>query len=296
MFKYPTLTKRFHHLLGTLLAIGGLNWTSVSAQAVDNELVFLIDSSGLTSATEFDSYLNVIANSFETGPLVDALADGQLNSLATSVVLFGGTGQTPDVAIPEFQITDATSAAAFASSVRAVSDTIANAALFPAFQPALGAAIEFATEFILTNTTSSQTQSIQLFADFIDLGGTLPFDTDLGLQNTIAASDAAQAAGIDSLTTIFGDTLEVPANAGLFPTGASSIAEVQTLFEESVVFGQPEGTSGFAIIENDNADASIDPQDQAAVTAIVSQAVTVPEPSVLSLLGILLLSFMRRKR
>ena len=298
-FTKTSATSTFFKKCGLLSLVGGLHCAPLAAQ-FDNELVFLVDAGAFTSAAERNSFLNGIASSFESGSLIDAISAGDISSITSSVVVYGGTAQQ-DVAISEFIISDITSAASFASQIRLVGDTIPTLfdgfpTLAPASVPALSAAIDFATNLITTSGLASDTQAIQFYAEISDLGGVSPFDADLGRTNTITASQNAAAAGIDGLSGVFGNAVtdNIGVATDFFPTGLTTLEAFQDDFNTNIVFGQPEGGSGLAIIDNDVATPTT--EDQEAINNVVLQAAAVPEPSTASLALLLVPFLLRRKR
>jgi len=255
----------------------------VSAIDVDAELVFLVDSGFATSGSEFSSVINGIADSFDSTSLVDAIEQGQLGSIAASVVLYGGETQQ-SVEVAPFQISDAASAAQFATLVRAVTDTIPTFLPGGGFAfPAIGAAIDFATNLITTD-------GLQVFAETVDLSDTNGNFTITGAeitasrQNLENSRDAAAAAGIDQIAIV------APNNTF---GGTAVTADAEEYFGDSAALGQPEGESGVQIFDG-LAGGTGDPQQ--AIQNTVENAVAVPEPSVSLLIAFLSLTVLKRNR
>lgn len=113
---------RYRKLLATCAVSGlvpflGLN--SAKAEAVDTELLLLVDVSGSVNNSEFNSLRQELANSFRSSDILNSIQSGQEGSLAVSLVFWGGNNRQR-TAIDWVNITDSVSAEAFATSLENV--------------------------------------------------------------------------------------------------------------------------------------------------------------------------------
>ena len=90
----------------------------VEAQNVDTELVVLVDTSRVVNPAQFRFSLEGVAGAFESTDVIDAIQAGVMGRIAASLVFTGGPGSQA-VAVGWTEISDAASAQAFASAVRA---------------------------------------------------------------------------------------------------------------------------------------------------------------------------------
>lgn len=183
-----------------------------SAEAVDSELVLLVDvsKSGLNN-NKFNSLMDSYASSFTSNEVLGGIQSGTYGRIAVSL-MFYGNASIQQVAIPWMSIGNASDAAQFASLISGVTRPLSTQASDVAY--GLAAAVPtFGTE---TGGASNGFESSVQIIDFA--ASTMP--NAAGVQ---AVSNAALAAGVDTINAIV-----VSSN----PTKAASIA---TFFDNNVL-------------------------------------------------------------
>ncbi len=244
-----------------------------SAEAVDSELVLLVDvsKSGLND-NKFSSLMDSYASSFTSNEVIGAIQSGTYGRIAVSLMFYGNSA-IQQVAIPWMSIGNASDAAQFASIISGISRPLSTQSADVA--SALNTAVpNFGTETGgVSNGFESTLQIIDIAATTMPEGAGVP-----------EARSAALASGVDMI-----DAIAVSNNA----TKASKIA----FFFDSFVVGS-------TLVGPVPATATAAPN--AALTAALTLEVTgslakggttIPEPRtgacLLSAMGFLLL-FRRR--
>lgn len=263
------------HLASTLaamsLGIAALgSHGQVNAEAVDSELVLLVDISrpGLNDK-EFDSLMDSYASTFTSSELLDSIQSGTYGRIAVSLLFYGSN--SPQIGIPWMSIGTASEASQFAGLFDGLSRGASSAQVDVA--GGLSAAMSlFGTETGGTgNGFESSLQIIDVAAASIPKP---PTGSDT------AASIATLTAGVDLINSIaVGKKADEVANYYAANVVGSEIAGVQATSTSSSF-----GVTLTAALTDE-------------ITSAVNTPVTaVPEPSVaIGLTGILLILFRRRR-
>lgn len=164
--------------VGTLALLVG----AANAQHVNLELSLLVDVSGSVDGTEFNIQRQGYANAFANPTFFNSNV-GAGNSIAVNFVEWSGNGQQHQ-AVGWTIITNQAQANAFAAAILAAPRAFSN-------QTAVGQAINFGVNSILTNGITSDAQVIDVSGD--------GSDNVNGTGFTANARNAALAAGIDQI-------------------------------------------------------------------------------------------------
>ena len=242
----------------------------VNAEAVDSELVLLVDISrpGLRNA-EFKSLMDSYASTFTSSELLDSIQSGTYGRIAVSLLFYGSN--SPQIGIPWMSIGTASEASQFAGLFDGLSRGTSSAQVDVA--GGLSAAMSlFGTETGGTgNGFESSLQIIDVAAASIPKSST---------GSDTAASIATLTAGVDVINSIaVGRQADQVANYYAANVVGSEIAGVQATSTSSSF-----GVTLTAALTDE-------------ITSAVNTPVTaVPKPSVaIGLTGILLILFRRRR-
>lgn len=270
------LAIRWRALLGrlalTAVLLGALAPEKGSAEAVDAELLFLVDTSIVVSAQDFDDLLDGLATAFESSAVIDALQAGNQGRIAATLILFSGAAiQT--VGVPWTSISSAVTAQSFATALRAATRPPAS------FLTAPASALDFATPQFGTETGGvangfeSSVQAITMITETFLFPGESQTDVQTASANAL----------IDGVDVINGLTV-----------GTFNAAGATTYYESNIVGGASSGAPGAV----DNSPSYLTLISPAGAPAIVGGQIIslVPEPgtALLALLG-LVTCFGRRR-
>lgn len=271
----------FRNLLkvGILSSLGFLLTTHVEGEAVDTELLLLVDVSrpGL-STTQFNESMNAYAAAFTSTEVINSIQSGAYGKIALSMMFYGNAA-TQEVAIPWMAISNAAEAAQFATLVTSVARPFSFGFASPA------AALTAATPLFGTETGGpdngfeSTVQSLEMAASGITLpiGGTAAATT--------AARDATLASGVDVINSV------ATGNFGTI---------FEAFYETNVIGSEIEGveaTSESAGSSTDFASTIASGLNQTVQAGAVVSVNTIPEPSATFLFSIASgLLLLRRRR
>ncbi len=242
---------KFKSLVGTVasaaaILVGG----QASAVPVALELALLVDVSGSVDAAEYDLQRLGYRNAF-----LDATVQANIASLAGGIAVMymeWSSAGSQSVRQNWFHITDAASATAFAGLINGVTRAFGGST-------APGSALNFATPLFGTETGGAS-NGFESVRQVIDVSGD-------GAQNdganTLAARNAALAAGVDTIN-------------GLAILGEAGLAA----FYQNNIVG---GTNSFL-----ETAASFDDFERAVIRKIGREIIQVPEPGSLALVGLAL--------
>jgi len=171
----------FKNLAAGIAALGAVFVATPSmAVPVDLELQLLVDVSGSVDNTEYNLQLDGYEAAFRNAGIISAIENGSIGSIAVQLILWSSAGSQA-VVVNWTQISDATSANAFADAIAAVVRTSSGLT-------APGSALNFGVP--LFNNGFEGTRLV------IDVSGD---GSENDGANTATARDAALAAGIDAI-------------------------------------------------------------------------------------------------
>lgn len=237
-----------HLLLGAALAAVPLG---LHAQIVDLELSLLVDVSGSVSAGDFDLQRQGYVDAFNSAPVQQAIlstSNGRLGRIAANVIFWSASSQQTEV-VGWTMLDSVESIGAFADSFELAPRTYTNG------NTAIGSALAFATPRFASNSFTSGRQVIDVSGDGVTNHGA----------NTLAARDAALAAGVDAIN-------------GIIILGQAGLVD----FYQNNVIG---GTGSFLLTSTDFNAFNTAIADKLEVEIIGDGDLTVPEPSTYGLIG-----------
>lgn len=257
-----------------LLSLGALPLTNPAAAVqVDAELLLLVDVTKSIDATEFDVMMEGFAQSFTASEVIDSIQSGSAGRIAAAVIFFSDKNNLA-VGVGWMEISDASSALAFATQLRAAVRASNQNGM------ALATALDFGSAFFgdetggPANGFESGSQVITLVGDGIDTASS--GNAAAKEAAVMAASQGALAAGVDMINAI---------TIG----GGAAMEDYYTQF---VVGGSTGGLDG-AVVDI----ASV------ATFQVVSEVVldrtigaAVPEPRLAGLMSLALLWSLGRRR
>lgn len=233
-------------LAGLAIAAGALGLhQSASAAPVALELVLLVDVSGSVDNTEYNLQKTGYANAFKNASIHTAIA-GVTGGIAVTYIEWSSAAQQ-SIEVGWTVLTNAAEATAFGNSIAASTRNFSGST-------APGSAITFGANSLFGNSIDSLRQVIDVSGDGSQNDGT----------NTLAARNAALAAGIDTIN-------------GLAILGSE--AGLATWYQNNIVGG----TNAFLEVANDFGDF-----ERAVIAKIGREIRDVPEPATLALLGVAL--------
>jgi hypothetical protein len=216
--------------LGVVGLSQGVQAAPVNTQ-VGLELALLMDVSGSVDATEFNLQRQGYVNAFQSAAVQNAITGGQLGSIAVTVMYWSG-GVEQQQAVGWTLIDSAASANAFAAAIAGTTRPYTG-------QTAPGSAINaiisgnptFTT--FATNTFDGLRQVIDVSGDGAENNGA----------NTIAARNAALAAGIDQINGLaIGDAsllawynTNIKGGTGSFVHTAATFGDFSRAIEEKII-------------------------------------------------------------
>lgn len=272
--KFLSLSRQYCRALsvGTLLFC----FTIIPAAgvAVDSEVVILVDTTRSMSSQDFDNVMAGIANSFESSVVLDSIGNGAIGSIAATLVFWSGRNEQ-QIGVSWLQISDAASAAQFASAVRAASRPFSG-------QSAIGSAIAYGTGLFGTETGGagngfeSGFQSISLMGDGRDNNTPGGGNREGRIR---AARDAAIAAGVDEVSAV------------LLNPGA---ANLESYYSQNVLGSNGETEATLTLVDPGNLDQGA--LQQGLADNFTGPLVAIPEPGVILLFGISSLYLLNRRR
>ena len=228
-----TFFKPFLHYAG-IAALAAL--PSFANTTVGLELSLLVDVSGSVTTAEFNLQRGGYVTAFQSAAVQAAIA-ATPGGIAVNLIYWSGSGQQ-NQAIGYTQLTNAADANAFATAI--------NGTLRPfSGQTAPGSAINFAVPLFSSNTFDSAKQVIDVSGDGAQNNGA----------NTLAARNAALAAGIDQLNgvVILGEAglfnfydNNIKGGAGAFVETAATFADFSDAIQRKLfreISGVPEPAS-----------------------------------------------------
>ena len=152
------------------------------AVPVDLELQLLVDVSGSVSSSEFALQAQGYADAFRTAEVQDAIAGGEIGSIAVQLVFWSGSSQQA-IGIDWVQLSSAADANSFADAILAASRPFSGGTF-------IGPAIDFGVTQFANNFEGTR--------NVIDVSG----DGTSSASATAASRDAALTAGIDTINGI----------------------------------------------------------------------------------------------
>jgi len=170
----------------------------VMAEAVDTEIVLLVDVSGSINQTNFDLQKDSFAAAFRDNEVMQSIAKGSEGSIAATLVYWAGAGQQ-HTAVGWMKIDSQTSANQFADAIAATTQPFSG-------RTALGEAVTYASTLFGTETGSTGNGFESLY-QVINVSGngtdnaTSPRRRDREL-NVEDARDSAMADGVDLIDGI----------------------------------------------------------------------------------------------
>ena len=152
------------------------------AVPVDLELQLLVDVSGSVNASEFALQQQGYADAFRSSAIQDAIANGQIGSIAVQLVYWAGGGQQT-VGVDWVQVSSAADANALADAILAAGRPFSGGT-------SIGPAIDFGVTQFANGFEGTR--------NVIDVSG----DGTSSASATSASRDAALAGGIDTINGI----------------------------------------------------------------------------------------------
>lgn len=257
-------------------ALSGLLLTSLlPAAQVDSEIVLLVDVTGSVNRREHNAMMESIARSFESASVINSVSSGAFGKVAATLVFWSSQNRQA-VGVSWMEISDATSAAQFASLVRGAVRPFSGSS-------AIGSALAYAAASFGTETGGadngfqSTRQAITLFGDGID-NNTPPRGSRV--QNVRDARDNALSSGVDEISAVILN---------------NSNRDLQAYYSANVVGGSSPGVGTVTMVNQDNASQPV-LEASLALTISAGNVSVVPEPSSLLLVGLAGLVLSRRNR
>ncbi|MGJ8656493.1 MAG: DUF1194 domain-containing protein [Akkermansiaceae bacterium] len=270
-----------------LLAAAGVSlglsaMSAVAQQAVDTELLLLVDVSGSVDSSEYTLMMNGYVDAFNSGSMVDEIQGGDIGGIAVGLMFWSGAAdQSLDVAWTH--VYDQASSEAFADLIEATTRPFSGST-------AIGSALDAGTASFGTETGGLVENGFTSNAQIIDVSGdgednATPPEGDRAL-NVRNARDAAIAAGVDMINAL--------------PIGNAGGA-LNQYFIDNVIAGSSGGVEAFTQVTTTFSDVSASLQQkiasEVAAGADINRVSAVPEPSSTFLIGMSgMLFILRRKR
>lgn len=249
--------------------------TLLPAIQVDSEVVLLVDVTGSVNRREHSAMMESIARSFESPSVIDSVSSGAFGKVAATLVFWSSQNRQA-VGVSWMEVSDASSAAQFASLVRGAVRPFRGSS-------AIGSALAYAATSFgsetggVINGFESTRQAITLFGDGID-NNTPPRGSRV--QNVRNARDSALASGVDEISAVVLN---------------SNRRDLESYYSANVI-----GSTGpdAATVTMVNQDEASQLALEASLAKIVSgiNVTSVPEPSSLLFLGLSSLLLLKRNR
>ena len=243
----------------------------VNAEAVDSELVLLVDISrpGLRNA-EFNSLMDSYASTFTSSELLDSIQSGTYGRIAVSLMFYGGSN-SQQVGIPWMSIGTASEA----SQLAGLFGNLSRPRSWGPVNVANG--VNAAVASIGTETDGTD-NGFESSLQIIDVAAASIPRFQAG--SAAAAGDAALASGVDLINTI---------------SVGRRADQVASYYSDNVIGSDVAGVQATSTSSSFGVTLTAALTDE--ITSAVNTPVTaVPEPSVaIGLTGILLILFRRRR-